>query len=39
MDRPFICKEIEQHAVIARPFFAGRHGSGYLKETRLEFGA
>jgi hypothetical protein len=30
MDRPFICKEIEQRAVIAQPFFTGGHGSGYL---------
>src|SRR5580700_4421659 len=25
MNRPFVCKEIEQHAVVAHPFFAERH--------------
>ena len=39
MDRPFVCKEIEQHSIIAHRVFAGGHGSGYLKETRLKFGA
>jgi hypothetical protein len=39
MDRPFVSKEIEQHAIITHPFFAGGHDSGYLKETRLKYGA
>ena len=39
MDRPFVSKQIEQHAIITRPFFAGGHDSGYLKETRLKYGA
>jgi hypothetical protein len=39
MDRPFVCKQIEQHAIITHPVFAGGHDSGYLKETRLKYGA